>query len=168
MTCQATQRLIVTCAFLSFVSVCANTPQTLSQLKPLNELTLIVDITVGFVLSMEMLIKIYHRGLFRVGFHISKYLCYFRQEIKVIIVCFGRVIQPISKTSPASLTAMTHYLFGSLSWYRWIHMQNWSGLWVMILCIFGIREGAISRYQEIKLFPRPLFYDRYTFLKINA
>lgn len=53
------------CSVASLISVCANTSRTFSQYPTLMLITFIVDIVSGLVFTIEMVLKIYSRGLMR-------------------------------------------------------------------------------------------------------
>nr|XP_039260022.1 sodium leak channel non-selective protein-like isoform X1 [Styela clava] len=62
---KSTRRFVVSCALLSFVSVCANTPETIQAYPVFNSITIFADIFAGIVLSVEMLFKIYLKGMIK-------------------------------------------------------------------------------------------------------
>lgn len=53
------------CSVASLISVCANTSKTFSWYPKLMLITFIVDIITGIVFTIEMVFKIYSRGLLR-------------------------------------------------------------------------------------------------------
>lgn len=59
------QNFIRTCALCSFISICANTPETFKSYKLLMFSTYAIDLLCTLVFSVEMIAKIKIRGLFR-------------------------------------------------------------------------------------------------------
>lgn len=59
------QRIVRTCALCSFISICANTPETFKNYKIVMFLTYATDLISTLVFTVEMIAKIKIRGLFR-------------------------------------------------------------------------------------------------------
>ena len=59
------QRVVRTCAAFSFISICANTPETFKNYKIVMFLTYVIDMISTLVFTIEMLAKIKIKGLFR-------------------------------------------------------------------------------------------------------
>ena len=59
------QSIVRTCAFCSFISICANTPETFKHYRSVMYLTYLVDLMCTGAFTVEMLAKIKIRGLFR-------------------------------------------------------------------------------------------------------
>jgi len=61
------QRLLNGCALLSLISVSVNTPKTFDIYPNLVYITLICDLTVTLIFSVEMIYKMYAFGMWRVS-----------------------------------------------------------------------------------------------------
>lgn len=59
------QRVVRACALFSFISICANTPETFKNYKLVMILTYVTDLFCTLVFAIEMLAKIKIKGLFR-------------------------------------------------------------------------------------------------------
>jgi len=59
------QRIVRICALFSFISICANTPETFKNYKIVMILTYVSDLISTLVFTIEMLAKIKIKGLFR-------------------------------------------------------------------------------------------------------
>ena len=59
------QRIVRICALFSFISICANTPETFKNYKIVMILTYVTDLISTLVFTIEMLAKIRIKGLFR-------------------------------------------------------------------------------------------------------
>ena len=59
------QKIVRVCALCSFVSICANTPETFKIYKWILILTYVVDLISTSVFTVEMIAKIKTRGLFK-------------------------------------------------------------------------------------------------------
>jgi hypothetical protein len=59
------QRLVRFCALCSFISICANTPETIKSYNIVLIFTYVVDVIVSTVFTIEMVSKIKINGLFR-------------------------------------------------------------------------------------------------------
>jgi hypothetical protein len=59
------QRIVRICALFSFISICANTPETFKNYKIVMILTYVTDLISTLVFTIEMLAKIKIKGLFR-------------------------------------------------------------------------------------------------------
>lgn len=59
------QKIIRTCALCSFVSICANTPETFKNHLPVMYLTYAIDLISSLVFTVEMIAKIKIRGFFK-------------------------------------------------------------------------------------------------------
>jgi hypothetical protein len=59
------QGIVRICAFLSFLSICANTPETFKKYPIIMIVSYSIDLISTIVLSIEMIAKIKIRGLFR-------------------------------------------------------------------------------------------------------
>lgn len=59
------QTVVRTCAFCSFISICANTPETFKKNEYARNLTYMIDMVCTLAFTVEMLAKIKIRGLFR-------------------------------------------------------------------------------------------------------
>lgn len=62
---QSVRHFMRICAIASLASVCANTSRTFSWYPTLMLITFVIDIVTGVVFTIEMIFKIYSRGLFR-------------------------------------------------------------------------------------------------------
>nr|XP_009858187.2 sodium leak channel non-selective protein [Ciona intestinalis] len=62
---QRARRVFVLCVILSFLSVSSNTPATFRRFPQLQIITIIVDIVTGFILSIEVIVKIRNHGMFK-------------------------------------------------------------------------------------------------------
>lgn len=59
------QQVVRTCALFSFISICANTPETFKNYKLVMILTYVTDLICTLVFTIEMIAKIKIKGLFR-------------------------------------------------------------------------------------------------------
>jgi len=59
------RRLLRTCALISLVSVCMNTPRTFERYPYLLYTTFVVDFIVTFLFTAEMIVKMHVRGIFK-------------------------------------------------------------------------------------------------------
>jgi hypothetical protein len=59
------QRIIRICGMISFVSICANTPETFNKYKHVKYATYASDVVTTLVFTIEMIAKIKIRGLFK-------------------------------------------------------------------------------------------------------
>ena len=61
----AIQQVIRICGLLSFISICANTPETFNKYAWVEYVTFASDVTTTIVFLIEMIAKVKIRGLFR-------------------------------------------------------------------------------------------------------
>jgi hypothetical protein len=59
------QGIVRTCAFCSFLSICANTPETFKKYPTVMVVSYVIDLISTLVLTIEMIAKIKIRGFFR-------------------------------------------------------------------------------------------------------
>uniref|UniRef100_H2ZGK2 Ion transport domain-containing protein n=1 Tax=Ciona savignyi TaxID=51511 RepID=H2ZGK2_CIOSA len=52
------------CVIISFISVSSNTPKSFEKLPILQVITVVVDVIIGFILAIEIAVKLKHHGLF--------------------------------------------------------------------------------------------------------
>uniref|UniRef100_H2ZGK0 Ion transport domain-containing protein n=1 Tax=Ciona savignyi TaxID=51511 RepID=H2ZGK0_CIOSA len=58
------RRIFVCCVIISFISVSSNTPKSFEKLPILQVITVVVDVIIGFILAIEIAVKLKHHGLF--------------------------------------------------------------------------------------------------------